>query len=412
MTRIQPASSSSTAHSSSRTFITVIFPFLAAFFFLPVLSIAAGVESDASSGQAPITAQEALKIVERSPDAPPSRLLGKRLPKSADLRKELPPVGQQGDGYTQACVTFATVYYQMSQMVKHFLHPSWDLKNPQYQFSVDFAFSMGGFGRADSVYKVLSQYGCVDMAERQYNVRNLSVDPTANQFEAAKPYRIGGYAALWNHGATTAEYDVFPFDNPIRNAKAWLADGFVLSATIGPSDPTFPDGHCNPPAFFFDPPNVTRDNSSGHGVAIVGYNDNINPRGKGPDHKGGFLMVNSEGPNWNGDMHGYLWLSYDYVKRFVPDCWIMVPGASDAPVITGCEVLASGTLGWYVTIHGQNFGSYRRLAQVTFNGIAASETRSWTNDTIIVRTESNCPPVGPAMVYNWDGVAGEPYEFQ
>jgi len=361
----------------------------------------------------PITAEEARMIVEQTPAAPPSRLLGKPLPKSVDLRNELPPVAQQGDGYSQSCVTFATAYYQMSQMVKRFLHPTWDLTNPQYQFSVDFAFQMGGIGFADEVYKVLLQYGCVDMAEMQYNVRNLSHQPTADQFEAAKPYRIGGYAFLWNHGRHTADYDVFPFNNPIENAKAWLADGFVLSVSVGASDLTFPDNHCTPPAFFYDPPNVLQGDTGGHGVAIVGYNDNINPKGKGPDHKGGFLMVNEWGPNWNGEMHGFLWLSYNYVKQFMPDVWIMVPGGSDTPIITGCNFTDSGNGNMFI-IHGLNFGSYRRLAQVKFKGFPSVNlnTVAWTNEMITVQSDySSCPLGSPVVVYNWNGAPSEPFYF-
>jgi hypothetical protein len=327
----------------------------------------------------------------------------------------LPSVAQQGAGWTDTCVTFATVYYQMSQMVKYFLHPEWDLKNPNYQFSVDFAVNEGGKGFADEVYKVLEQYGCVETSERPYHARDRGGHPpTADQLEAAKPYRIGGYAYLWNHGRTSQAYDVFPFDNPIQNAKAWLADGFVLSVSVGAQELTFPDNHCTPPAFFYDPPNVIPGNTGGHGVAIVGYNDNINPKGDGPDHKGGFLMVNSFGPNWNGEMHGFLWLSYDYVKRFMPDCWIMVPGPSDTPIITGCNFTDTGNGNMFI-IQGINFGSYRKIAEVKFNGLPAGEANpvSWTDEMIVVESGySTCPFGSPVVVYNWDGVPSKPFEFQ
>src|SRR5208283_1552755 len=121
--------------------IVVTCLFLAAAFLLPCLMPEASAQSRIVP---PITREEALKIIEQTPAAPPSRLLGTPLPKSVDLRKELPPVGNQGTGFSQACVTFATAYYQMSQMVKHFLHPSWDLSNPQYQCSVAFAYNLGG----------------------------------------------------------------------------------------------------------------------------------------------------------------------------------------------------------------------------------------------------------------------------
>ena len=123
----------------------------------------------------------------------------------------------------------------------------------------------------------------------------------------------------------------------------------------------------------------------GHGVAIVGYNDNINPRGKDPDHRGGFLMVNSEGPHWNGDMHGYIWLSYAYFKRYISDCWVMMmDDKSDAPVITGYTI-QDGNDGSAVAIIGTNFGSYRRLAGVTFNGVRAYNIVGWTNESVTLK---------------------------
>lgn len=400
------------------TAFAVTWLFFAVILFLPCLTVEACAQSVSSSGgisdllaSRELVAEEARSIVKAIPFGPPSRLLGRELPTSMDLREELPPVGQQGDGLTMTCVTFATAYYQMSQLEKHFRHPSWDMRNPEHQFSVAFASALGGGGFADDVYKVLQNYGCVDTAEMPYHASGHdewpSYKPSASQKDAAKPYRIGGYAALWNYGRDPKTFQL-PFDNPIENAKAWLADGFVLSTFVGTSSPDWPDLGCTPPAVFYDP--VDTKFIGGHGVAIVGYNDNINPTGDGPDHKGGFLMVNSWGPNWNGDMHGYLWVSYDYVKRFVPYCWIMVPGRSDTPVITGCSFADKGRL---LTIRGRNFGAYRRSAEVRVGGNAGFEsnaaTVTWTNEQITVRYGADCPPSGPVVVYNWEGVPSKPF---
>ena len=151
-------------------------------------------------------------------------------PVKVDLRKELPPVADQGDIFSMSCVTFATVYYQMTHYVKHFKHPEWDLKNPEHQFSVVFAFNQGGLGDPRKVYKVLKESGCVDNAEMNYSQWNIS-KPTGQQFEAAKPYRISDYFPLWDHG--NGHSSVHP-PNSIQNAKAWLADGHVLSVIYRP----------------------------------------------------------------------------------------------------------------------------------------------------------------------------------
>jgi hypothetical protein len=339
---------------------------------------------------------------EGAPVAYPSRLLGTKLPNKVDLRSEMPPVADQGDLLSESCVAFATVYYQMTQYVKHFKHPEWDLKNPEHQFSVAFARNQSGQPSAPNVYASLMKFGCVDAAEMQYNQFSPPIQPTAAQLEAAKPYRIGGYAALWDYGMALPPYNP---PNPIQNAKAWLADGYVLVISVDPSSPGWPgqSGVCTPPTPFFDTIDPTHHYApGGHEVAICGYNDNINPKGKGPDHRGGFLMVNSEGLEWNGNMHGYIWLSYAYVKQYIPECWIMIMGgASDAPLITGCTPLLDTGTGYSVTISGTNFGSNRRSAGVTINGVRPTVYNTWTNESINLIVPY-CVTSGPVVVYNWE----------
>jgi len=362
----------------------------------------------------PLTPEEADRIIAevtgiiaRSPSAPPSRLLGTRLPKSVDLRDELPPVAIQGDGGSNLCVTFATGYYQATQSLKHFRHPAWDLKNPEHQVSVAFVASQGGTGFTDYVYRVLQENGTVDTAEMPFDSKIPVVDnqPTPDQFEAAKPYRIGPSATLWNNGGGSHNK---PFDNPIENARAWLADGFVLSCSVDPDAKYGFPGGCVPPVAFFDPP--TQSNFwPGHGVALVGYHDQIHPAGQGAEHRGGFLMVNSHGPRWNGDMNGYLWLSYAYVRRYVGDCSIMVPGGPAIPEVTG---YTHGNQEGQPTviITGTNFGSLRRLAGVEFNGVAAGKVWRFTNDAIEVTPQSPIK-AGPLVVYNWEGTRSKAIRF-
>ncbi len=373
--------------------------FLAAIFFLPCLTPEAGAQ--VMSGSGVVDDEEGATV------AYPFISPGTGLPSSVDLRKEMPPVADQGDSGSMSCTTFATVYYQMSQYVKHFKHPSWDLKNPEHQFSVAFALSQFGQGYASKVYDVLYQYGCVDAAEMQYN-QWTTIQPTVDQFEAAKPYRISGCTAVWDHGLARPPYDP---PNPIQKAKAWLAKGHVLSVTIDPGSPGFPgaSGNCTPSTRFYDIVASSHIYTPGHGVAICGFNDNINPSGKSADHRGGFLMVNSEGPQWNGNMHGYIWLSYAYVKQYISDCWIMMmDNESDAPVITGCMPQYNGTI---LLISGTNFGSYRRLASVTFNGVRADRILSWTNELVTV-TAPSCFTSGSVVLYNWEDTPSNSFPFE
>jgi hypothetical protein len=276
------------------------------------------------------------------------------LPVSVDLSGELPPIGDQTlavSSGNQDCRLWAAAYYQLTQYIKHFNHPEWDLRNPSYQFSPAFIDS----GSLDP-YSALASGGCADMAE--FACGPYSRRPTADEVEAAKPYRITSYASVWNNPGEA------PFANSqqlISDAKEWLATGHILDVgiTVGAD---FPDWANNPPAHFYDPQSLVVSQAIGHQANFCGYDDHINPAGADPDHQGGFLMVNAWGTNWNGDMHGFLWMSYAYVKQYVANCTVITGVNRDTPAITGCST-NTGRVGEVMTIVGNNFGGYRRASE-------------------------------------------------
>ena len=303
------------------------------------------------------------------------------LPASIDLSSELPPVGDQTDispgSQTSQC--WAAAYYQLTQYIKHFDHPEWDLTDPQHQFSPAFLSYCSG-----DAYGSLETNGCVDMAEFPYDPHFSGPAPTAAQFEAAKPYRIASYNSVWNNLPVEPPYA--NSQQLIDSAKEWLATGHVLSVGInaGTDFPDYANGSDspihNPPAHFYDPESMIVALATSHQAVFCGFDDNINPTGADPDHQGGFLMVNCWGTNWNGDMHGYLWMSYAYVKRYVSDCTVITGVNRDTPSITGCST-GAGKAGDVITIAGNNFGTCRRASAVTFNGIQATNV-TFVNDSI------------------------------
>jgi C1A family cysteine protease len=331
------------------------------------------------------------------------------LPEAIDLLSELPPVGDQGDvlpgSSTSAC--WAAAYYQLTQYIKHFHHPEWDLADSRHQFSPAFL----NYWQGDP-YSSLQSMGCVDMAEFPYDPDFGGPGPTAAQIEAAKPYRITSYTAVWNNLSDQA-----PFTNSqelIDSAREWLATGHVLSVGIevGPDFPDYASGASslakNPPAHFYDPESVAVGLATDHQVAFCGYDDNVNPAGTSPDHRGGFLMVNCWGTNWNGDMHGYLWMSYAYVKRYVSQCIVINGVNADAPSMTSCSAKV-GKAGDIIQITGNNFGTYRRASAVTFDGIPATQV-NFVNDAIAVVIPGGAPS-GPLVAYNWEGAPSDAVDF-
>jgi hypothetical protein len=158
---------------------------------------------------------------------------------------------------------------------------------------------------------------------------------------------------------------------------------------------------------YYDP-NPTGPHTIGHEVNLVGYDDNINPGGADADHRGGFLMVNCWGTEWNGDMKGFVWVSYAYVKHYVTNCYVITGMLPDTPSIAGCST-ASGKAGDTVVISGNNFGTERRASRVTFNGIEA-ETLGRVNDSIVTEVPWNAT-TGPLVVYDWNGTPSNSFGF-
>ena len=329
--------------------------------------------------------------------------VGTPLEASADLSAQLPPVGDQG--WQGSCTAWATSYYYKSWSEKQ-EHTSWNLSNSRYQYSPSFMYNQinGGVDEGSSFYDALSllqNTGDVDIAEMPYNQDDYTLQPTAAQREAAKPYRIpSGWGALWN------SYNDGPYSTPndIGSAKAWLSSGKPLVMGIPVYD-DFPDFGWNPVSSYYD-----YDESSslagGHGVCICGYDDNANPDGSDADHKGGFKMVNSWGPSWNET--GYVYLSYDFVKRYVLEAWTMGDLTGDGPSISGLSK-SSGSAGDSININGNNFGMKRRNARVTFKGTAATQV-SFTNSRVTVTVPTGAT-TGSVIVYDWEGTASNSATF-
>ncbi|GEM_PF-1163614 len=330
----------------------------------------------------------------------------KALPSSVDLSADLPPVGDQGR--QGSCVGWATSYYYKTWLEKQ-EHTSWDLSNPWYQFSPSFVYNQinGGFDLGafiSSAFYLMETKGDVDIEEMPYDDSDWTTQPTAADLEAAKPYRIPeGWGYLW------IQWWFGPYNppNPIENAKALIASGKMLVMGI-PIYSDFPDFGANLPRPYYDY-NETSPFVGGHAVCITGYDDNANPSGADPDHRGGFKMVNSWGITWNGLSRGFVYLSYDFVKRYVREAWTTGDIIPDSPFLSSVNP-QSAPIGATVTINGNNFGTKRRNARVTFGSTEASEV-TFTNECIEAKVPLGAKS-GPIIVYDWEGTPSNPANFE
>lgn len=265
---------------------------------------------------------------------------GEPLAASINLSSQIPPIGNQGN--QNSCASWSSSYYYKTWTEKK-KDPSRNLADPADQFSPSFVYNQvnGGFDRGSSFasnFTLMQNVGDLSIQEMPYNQADFRTQPTAAQLQAAKQYRISGdWRYLW---IQEAERGPFSPPNDINAAKAWLTSGKMLVMAMSIYD-DFPDYNGNPTAPYYDY-DGTAPYAGGHGVSIVGYNDNINPGGVDADHRGGFLMANSWGPAWNGASNGFVYLSYDYVKRYMSEAWVMNDLAIDSTV----WYLAEGSTDW------------------------------------------------------------------
>ncbi len=316
---------------------------------------------------------------------------------SADVSAYLPPVGDQAN--QGSCVGWSTSYYYKTWLEKH-EHGGWDLTSTRNQSSPAYVYNQINDGGTDSgsyiqdALALMEERGDIDMSSFPYTDSDCATQPTLGQLNAARPYRImPGWGYFWLN-------DNIPANNPIEDAKAWLEKGNAFVCAI-PIYNDFPDIGGNPVNKYYD-----YDGSSlllgGHAVCIVGFDDNINPGGADPDHKGGFYMVNSWSDSWNGSNNGFVYLSYDFMRRYSFDAWSAVDATPDSPSLNSLSS-PSGNVGAPIELSGDNFGWLRRSASVTFNGVPATNL-SFTNEAVTAYVPAGATS-GPVVARDWEGTA-------
>ncbi len=287
---------------------------------------------------------------------------GAPLAASVDLSSQIPPIGNQGS--QNSCVGWTTSYYYKSWSEKK-KHPSNDLSDPSCQFSPSFVYNQinGGvdngatFGDA---FRLLETKGDVSIKSMPYYEWDFTTQPTSAQLKEALKYRIpSDWRYLWCNDRGSQ-----PYSNNIGQVKSWLASGKMLAMAM-PLYRDLPNYWGNPPSPYYDY-NGYSSRTGAHAVSIVGYNDNINPGGADADHRGGFLMANSWGPGWNGPSRGYVYLSYNFVKKYMYEAWVM----NDTQTGGATEwYLPEGTTAWgfICSIGVMNPNRSEVIIQVTYN---------------------------------------------
>jgi Papain family cysteine protease/Family of unknown function (DUF5719)/IPT/TIG domain len=309
------------------------------------------------------------------------------LPSSVDLTLGNMPVGNQGK--QGSCVAWAVGYYYKTYQEQR--QHGWDASRVDRRFSPRYLYNLinDGEDRGASfphAFESLIDNGITDLNDCPYDQFDYLTQPTAEQREAAKPYRIADYAAIWRGAG----------GNDVNQIKARLAAGDPVPLGI----PVYQ-------AFYFcqggwvDSPAPGETCYGNHGICAVGYDDGA---GGG---QGGIKIVNSWGSDWGAG--GYTYLSYSFVSNYVWEAWTTTDRSNDRPQVNSLSP-ASGTFDTEVTISGDNFGRLRGTSGVRFGTTPAAVT-AWNNEMVKAKVPAGVGKCNVSVV-NFAGEQGNGKPFQ
>ena len=250
---------------------------------------------------------------------PNAELLG-QLPTSVDNSlppMPFPPVGDQG--YLNACLPFATTYYQLSYMSALMRVPqTLTLYSPKWTYNMINGGADGGSYPTDA-YALLEKHGAATLAEFPYdsNYRGWCLTPSA-----------------WRNALSVRTHPVQYLDNAssasgIESIKELLTNGYILvfgtyimswqgQLIMEDGSYTYADEVGKAIGYFLN------GELGSHAMTIVGYDDAIWADVNGntivdPGEKGAFKIANSWGDTWQDE--GFIWLAYDALRSVsaIPD---------------------------------------------------------------------------------------------
>jgi hypothetical protein len=213
---------------------------------------------------------------------------------SVDLSGQMPPVGRQN---ANSCVAWSVGYYHYTQIQK--VRHQWSDSVPEHQVSPAFIYNQinGGVDRGSGfpdAFKLICDQGAGMMSDMPYDDRDTVSWPPENAYLAGISYR--GAASYYIDATTDAGLDA---------VKQRLANGKTCVLGISCYDNIIYINNFDTVYTVYDKYGT---NWGGHGVCIVGYDDNRATA----DGTGAFRLVNSWGTGWGNQ--GYWWMSYYAVK--------------------------------------------------------------------------------------------------
>ena len=299
------------------------------------------------------------------------------LPPSVDLSPNMPPPGDQGN--QGSCVGWAIGYGLKGYQER--IERNWDSNVAAHQFSPAFVYNQihltpdpecdNGSYMTDAL-NLLSNVGIPPLSVMPYTESDCTLQPTADQYSAAEPFRI----AYWRK--------VNQMD--LNEVKSHLAAGRPLPIGIDIYESFAPLGTAGSNAVY---DRIEGAYLGGHAVLACGYDNST----------GWVKVLNSWGASW-GD-GGYFYITYDLWPQVVGEAYFAQDIVDNSPL----DISASATP---PTINaGQS-----SILSVGVTGGQPPYTYEWTPSASLSDSTSPSPTATPSvttayMVVVRDSAGGE-----
>jgi len=222
---------------------------------------------------------------------------GSKLPASVDLSSKLPPPGNQGA--QNSCVGWSIAYGMKTYQEK--TARNWDLVEggslkKEHVFSPAYIYNQINKGEDNGAmfadaFNLLKTKGVATLSTEPYDESDYLSKPNEEANKEAKNYKIA-----W---AKTID----PAD--LKGIKSYLSKGYPVIIAV-----SFDENFTDTKGPVVVSSMVTDENSMGHAMLVVGYDDG----------KNSFRIMNSWGKEWRDG--GYCWFTYDVFKKIVREAWI------------------------------------------------------------------------------------------
>jgi hypothetical protein len=233
---------------------------------------------------------------------------GDALPEAVNLLKFAPSRSNQGK--QGSCVAWSSAYAARS--IVEAVRQGKDGNN--FKFSPSYLYNqikLGGDCQGSYILRAMeamTKNGAVEWDKFPYNEDDCTRMPAGSLMQEGSQYRINGYARLTEDGN--------PKNLSLNAVKEHLSRNapVVIGMMVGQS---FMQGMMGESEWVPSRSDFSMQGFGGHAMCAIGY-DNSRFGGKG-----GFLIMNSWGPEWGNN--GVAWVSYPDFKYFVREAYGIEP---------------------------------------------------------------------------------------